>query len=81
MAQVSRYQEVWNRLKQQGIVEIAAPARHHSRLRKAIIKRKDNDLGYKLQIAENNKRAFLRFKFEQDKVTVTLTIVIRSTWL
>lgn len=81
MAQVSRYEIIWIKLKQLGEVEIAAPASHHARLRKAVIKRKDRDLGYKLQIAERNERAFLRFYFNQDKVTVKLTVTPLSTWL
>ena len=58
---VSIYQPVWDGLKKYGQMEVISDPRHHKRIKKAIIKRKDLDLVYKLQVAEENKKAVLEF--------------------
>ena len=52
-----QYQPIWEALKKGGVCIITAPAPLHRRIIKAVIKEKYNDLGYKLELAENNKRA------------------------
>lgn len=78
---VSRYSVIWAKLKKDKQVELAAPPKFHLRLKKAIIKRKDIDLGYKLLLAEEHKRAILEFSSKDSKLTVTLSIKTRSDYL
>lgn len=60
----SRYEIIWRQLKQRSEhrVEIAAPAAAHARLRKAVIKRKDVDLGYKVLMGETKCFPKLQFR-------------------
>lgn len=59
----SRYEMIWRQLKQRDnhTVEVAAPAAAHARLRKAVIKRKDIDLGFKVLTAERQQITKLHF--------------------
>ena len=77
----SRYAIIWHKLKQDKTVRLSAPAEAHRRLRKAIIKRKDIDLGFKLEMSEKNLRPYLSFKSESNILTVSLHTPYRSTWL
>jgi hypothetical protein len=75
MAQVylpSRYQPIWDALKAQGQCRIVAPLPLHRRIIKAVIKRKDEDLGYKLELSEKYKKAKLAYKIEGNTITFTL---------
>lgn len=78
---VSRYQVVWDTLKQKGTVKLSAPTLAHKRLKRAVIKRKDLDLGFKLETAEKNLRSFLIFQSTGNVLTITLALKIRSTWI
>lgn len=74
----SIYQPVWDALKLHGQTEILADPRHHKRIKKAIIKRKDIDTAYKLQVSEENKKAILEFWVdtkEPNKLNIKLTKV------
>lgn len=74
----SIYQPLWETLKLHGHAEVLADTRHHKRIKKAVIKRKDIDLAYKLTVAEENKRAVLHFKIcptDPRKILITLTKV------
>ena len=62
MALNSRYSIIWIKLKKDRKVSLSAPKEAHARLRKAIIKRKDCDIGYKLEMSERNLRCYLKFK-------------------
>ena len=81
MALTSRYSIIWHKLKQEKTLRVVAPATAHRRLIKAIIKRKDVDLGYKVLSAENHLRPKLAFKSEGNILTVTLHLLTDSSWL
>ena len=63
---VSRYQVIWETIKTTGKCELVADVTNHARLIKAVIKRKDEDLGYKLQLSELGKRAKLVVKTDEN---------------
>ena len=50
-AKKRKYQEVWEILKRDKVCTLAAPKAFHARIKKAVIKEKDNDRGYKLLLA------------------------------
>jgi hypothetical protein len=81
MSLTSRYSIIWHKLKQDKIVKLSAPAEVHPRLRKAVIKRKDIDLGYKLMAQEQHLRPYLKFKSEGSLLTITLHLPTHSGWL
>jgi hypothetical protein len=76
MAQVyapSKYQPIWNQIKQQGSCKIVAPTILHRRIIKAVIKRKDEDLGFKLLTSEAYKKAKLTYKRDGNTIHFVLT--------
>ena len=79
--QASRYQIIWNTLKKDKTIRLSAPAEAHRRLKKAIIKRKDIDIGYKLMASESNLRPYLEFSSSGNILTVTLHTPYRSDYL
>ena len=77
----SRYAMIWYKLKQGEKVTLSAPKEFHRKLRNAIVKRKNKDVGYKFLMAEANRRPVLKFKYEGNLVTVHLEITVVSMWL
>lgn len=49
-----QYSPIWEQIKRDGYCEVAAHRAHHPRIRKALRKEKDLDLGYKLECSEAN---------------------------
>jgi len=72
----SRYELIWEQLKVRPThsVDVAAPAAVHARLRKAVIKRKDIDLGFKFQLSEHKQLAKLSFSVVGNVLRITLHI-------
>ena len=81
MSTISRYSCIWVRLKAEQHIKLKAPAKAHPRLKRAIIKRKDLDLGFKLECSEQNLRPFLSFKSDGDIMEVTLNLPVKSDWI
>lgn len=81
--QQSRYKIIWDTLKAEPDKElqIAVISSAHPRLKKAIIKRKDNDIAYKVQMDVINKKAKLVFKSKGNILSVTLTHRTNPLWL
>lgn len=77
----SRYAIIWYKLKQGEEVRISTPREFHRKLRNAIVKRKNKDIGYKFLMAEANKRPLLQFRAEGNIFIVRLKITVVSTWL
>ena len=69
---MSRYELVWRQLKLKRELRIACPTNGQLRLRRGIIKRKNQDLGFKVLMAEEGKTPHLTFKVEGNIVTVRL---------
>ena len=77
----SRYAMIWYKLKQGEEVRISTPREFHRKLRNAIVKRKNKDIGYKFLMADANRRPVLQFKSEGNIFTVRLNITVVSMWL
>lgn len=73
------YQPSWIELKKSNLstkqIRLSAPAKFHPRIYKAIIKEKDMDVVYKLELAEQGKRA----KLSRDSKGAVLTINMHIT--
>jgi len=70
----SRYLPIWNKLKADRKVSVALPPPLHRRLIKAVIKRKDEDLGYKLLMGEECKKVYLSYTVEESVIHFKLSI-------
>lgn len=68
----SQYQPTWDQLKKTGKVRLVADPKHHERIWNALRKRKNRDLGFKLQVAEQFKEAYLTRSSNQNILTITL---------
>lgn len=68
----SRYAPIWAALKLKEQVKLAAPREAHLRLKRAIIKRKNIDIGYKILCSERGQEPKLHFKSEGNLLIVTL---------
>ena len=68
----SRYQPIWDQLKAEGKCCIVAHPVLHRRIKKAVIKRKNEDLGYKLLLSESCKYAKLSIKSNGNSITFSL---------
>lgn len=71
-----QYQPVWDSIKTSGRCEIAANKVYHPRIKKAVVKEKDMDLGYKLECSEMKppKRGTLKSNSVGSKIIFTLNI-------
>ena len=77
----SRYNMIWIKLKRGEEVKISAPREFHRRLRKAITKRRDRDLGFRFQLSEEHKVHRMSFKSEGAIFTVKLHILSNPKWI
>lgn len=73
MAASSKYEVIWQKLKADKHCAIAAPIPLHARIIKAVIKRKDVDVGYKLQLLDKRKKVRLSHICESSRVRFFLT--------
>jgi len=72
----SDYDPIWVALKKDNICRVSAPRPLHPRIKKAVYKRKDLDLGYKLQLKEKGKVARLSIKSKQSVIEFKLVVSI-----
>jgi len=77
----SRYTIIWVKLKAGEEVKLSVPKEYHLKLKKAIVRRKNKDWGFKLLMSEANRRHLLSFKSEGNILTVKLHTPALSTWL
>ena len=77
----SRYAVIWDTLKEKKRIRISVPAEHHRRLKQAVIKRKNKDIGFKYLLKESNQRSQLHFKSEGNILNIALNISERSLWI
>ena len=68
----SKYQPIWNAIKQNKTATIVAPQILRRRIIKAVIKRKDIDIAYKFLCAEKHYKAKLLYKIEGNTIQFTL---------
>lgn len=67
-----KYQEIWEQIKAKGKCELVTHTAWHPRVKKAVLKEKDNDLGFKLMMGEEYKRARLKVESIGAKMIFTL---------
>lgn len=60
----SKYITVWEQVKTLGKCSVVAETRFHQRIKKAIVKRKDEDLAFKLECAENGTKYKLKSRLD-----------------
>lgn len=70
----NRYSPIWNRLKRDGHVTLAIPIGIQARVIKAVIRTKDEDVLYKLELSESHKWAKLSYKQESARVRFVMRI-------
>jgi hypothetical protein len=68
----SQYQPIWDTLKNNGYCRITAPKELHKRIIKAVMKRKNIDVGYKVLLESKNIRQELRYTTEGSIINFTL---------
>ena len=51
-----KYEPIWKELKLSGKAALTAKPQLHARIKKAVIKEKDNDLAFKLSASEGGKK-------------------------
>jgi hypothetical protein len=68
----SKYLPIWDTLKVKGTCVLVVPLAYQRRVIKAVIKRKDEDLGYKLLMSEAYKKVKLSYKIEGTVITFNL---------
>lgn len=73
---VRKYNAIWNQLKQTGICKVAAPTRNHELIFKGVKKERFLDLGFRLTLSEQHKRAWIRMKSEGNLITFTIDYTI-----
>jgi hypothetical protein len=68
----SRYAPIWKQLKEQGSVELIIVPSLKNRIVKAVRRRQFMDMEYRLNLAEQGKRVWIRYKFSQNKLSFYL---------
>lgn len=72
MKPTSRYAPIWSQLKLKKEIKIVAPREAHLRLKRAVIKRKNIDIGYKILCGEKGQEPKLYFRSEGNMLIITL---------
>ena len=68
----SRYKPIWDTLKKNGTATVVTNPCLHRRIKKAVIRRKDEDLAYKFMLSESHKRAKLSTRIEGNAIIFTI---------
>ena len=71
---MGQYKDAWNQLKSRGKIVLASPSQFHARIIKALVKEKNKDLGYKLQLSEDNRKAVFTSKSEGNTLKFYLRV-------
>jgi ATP-dependent protease Clp ATPase subunit len=69
---VRKYEPAWKKLKSEHLIKIAAHPAVHARILKAIIKEKDMDVVYKLQMSEDCKKALISHESKSGQLILRL---------
>jgi len=70
------YQPIWEKIKKDNSCSITAPRQLHKRIKKAVIKEKDKDLGFKLILSEEGRKALLTTNSQGSILTFNLKFSI-----
>lgn len=72
--QSSRYLPIWISLKETGECRITAPPVFHSRIIKAVKKRRDKDLAFLYLLHESHRKHTIKYKIDGSVIHFTLRI-------
>lgn len=72
-----QYEPVWNEVKLQGFCKISAHRAFHKRIIKAVVKEKDLDLGFKLELSERYPPQISMMRSSRSGSVITFTIVYK----
>jgi hypothetical protein len=64
MPQISKYTLAWRKLRDEKKLQLVAEPRLHHRIIKAICKKKDEDLGFKIMQGEAKRRSIIQYKID-----------------
>lgn len=67
-----QYEPIWQQLKDKKKVQLVAPVSEHTRIKRAVIKEKYADVGFKLLCGESFTTYKMVVKVESTKMTFTL---------
>jgi hypothetical protein len=71
---MGRYSPIWRALKANGTVSVAMHRAMHKNLVRQMSVEKDRDIGYKISLGNENKKALMSCKIQESKVTFRLTL-------
>lgn len=69
---IREYQPIWEALKSTGKTRLSVPIPYQPRVRKAVLKEKYNDLGFKVLLAETHQTARLEIETHGAMMIFTL---------
>ena len=72
MKVVSKYTQVWNKIKTTGRCELVADPKFHKRIIKAVSRKKELDLKYQFQLAEQGRKERINTTIEGTKIIFIL---------
>ena len=67
-----QYEPIWNRIKTHNTASLVTHVNNEARIRKAVIKEKHIDEGYKLMLSDKALKATLIITREEDKNNLTM---------
>lgn len=70
---VSKYAPIWKQLKEKKLCKVTAPIQFHKMIIKGVLRRRDNDMSYKFEMAERNLSYRIRARVQGTVITFTLT--------
>jgi hypothetical protein len=72
-----QYEPVWIEVKLQGFCKISAHRAYHKRIIKAVVKEKDLDLGFKLELSERYPPQISVMRSSREGSVITFTIIYK----
>lgn len=69
---MSKYKIIWETLKKDKVITLKVQPKWHKRIIKAISRIKDEDVGFKLESAERNKKYRLKYKVKEVEIKINL---------
>ena len=72
-----QYEPIWNEIKLQGLCNISAHSAFHKRIIKAVVKEKDLDLGFKLELAERKPPEIAVLKSSRKGSVIKFTVIYK----
>jgi hypothetical protein len=72
----SKYAPIWEQLKATGVCRITAPIEHHKVIIHMLQKRRDRDIAFKYQLAENGMKHQIPYEIQGTIVTFRLKKIV-----